>query len=98
MLAQIAEYVRTQTIAVATISAPIDRSYVAPGDRWSVESCRQWVIHFAGSRREALGGQRVPAPQQGVGFPGPLASAPVHDLDGGTAKVSWPLSIQATAG
>jgi hypothetical protein len=166
MLAQIAEYVRTQTLADATLSSPIDRSYVAPGDRWAVESCRQWVIHFAGSRREALGGQRVPAPQQGVGFPGPLASAPVFDLvasfvacgypewddetpadaqaintwtlawladvealgvalaelvlpvslvgvpglklslgsttqtapDGGTAKVSWPLSVEAAAG
>jgi hypothetical protein len=166
MLAQIAEYIRTQTTATATLSSPIDRSYVAPGDRWSVESCRQWVIHFAGSRREALGGRSVPAPQQGVGFPGPLASVPVFDLvasfvacgypewdgetpappgdinawtlawladvealgtalaelvlptslvgvpelrlslgattqtapDGGTAKVSWPLSVQAAAG
>jgi hypothetical protein len=89
MLAQLAEYIRTQTLTTVTLSSAIDRSYVAPGDRWAVESCRQWVIHYTATRREVLGAGRNPA-QQGGGFPGPAASAPVHDLVASFVACGYP--------
>lgn len=89
MLAQLAEHIRVFTLAHATLSSPIDRSYVAPGDRWAVESCRQWVIHYTATRREVLGAGRNPA-QQGGGFPGPAASAPVHDLVASFVACGYP--------
>lgn len=91
MLAEIADHIRTQVLAGAALTSPIDRSYVAPGAQWALESCRQWVVHFAGTRREVLGGGRVPA-QAGAGFPGPSASVPVHDLVGTFVACGHPAS------
>lgn len=87
-LAEIADYIRTQAPAVAGVN--IDRSLVAPGPQWALESCRQWVVHFGGSRREALGGGRNPA-QQGSGFPGPSASARVFDLTATFVSCGFPV-------
>jgi hypothetical protein len=87
-LPEIADYIRIQAPAVAGVS--IDRSLVAPGPQWPLESCRQWVVHFSGSRREVLGGGRNPA-QQGSGFPGPSASARVFDLTATFVSCGFPV-------
>jgi hypothetical protein len=87
-LPEIAEYIRS-TIPVAA-GVNIDRSIVAPGPQWALESCRQWVVHFGAGRREALGAGRTPA-QQGSGFPGPLASGKVYDLTATFVSCGFPV-------
>lgn len=89
---RLAEYIRTATLAAVDLSSPIARTFVAPADGWAREGCRSWVIHYGGSRWQALGAGPTPA-AQGSGFAGPSASAAVHDLAATFVANCYPVSI-----
>lgn len=88
---RIAEHIRTATLTAVTLSKPITRSFVAPGEQWAREGCRSWVIHYAGSRREGIGAGPTPA-TQGSAFAGPAASAAVHDYGATFVADCYPVS------
>ena len=92
MIDQLAEFIRTATLAEAgpNLSASIDRTFVAPGDRWAVEGCRQWVVHYVTSRQgDVLGGGPIPA-TAGAGLSGPSASVETHDFVATFVACGWP--------
>lgn len=77
MIFEVADLIRRQVLT-ATGLAPA-RSFVAPSEQWARESCLQWVVHYATSRRVTVGEGRQPA-VQGAGLAGQCASVPVLDL------------------